>query len=74
MITYTAQGLDGAGNDFEIIGTVEGKHPLDLEALKYIGQDVFRQLTQGRATYGHPGVDGCHGPYDIRVLTLEKTP
>lgn len=34
-------------------------------------QETFRQLTNGRAVYGSPGV-GCRGPYDIRNVTIEQ--
>jgi len=31
----------------------------------------FQQVTQGRAIYGQPGI-GCHGPYDIERIHIEK--
>ncbi len=33
--------------------------------------EAFKQLTQGRAIYGKPGI-GCHGPYRIVKMTIEE--
>jgi len=36
-------------------------------------RESFMQLTQGKATYGNPGI-GCKGPYSITKLLIEEVP
>jgi hypothetical protein len=41
------------------------------DSFGYAMEETFRQLTNGRAVYGEPGV-GCRGPYGIRSLLIEE--
>lgn len=74
MLSYTVIGTDGAGNQFEVAGAVEGTNPLDAAAVNRIGAACFQQLTGGKAIYGKPGEGLCQGPYSIAVLTIELVP
>lgn len=69
---YIVQGGAADGQTWESQGTVqtekEGEFP---RAVLTALQDSFEQLTQGKAVYGQPGV-GCHGPYKIRRLVIER--
>lgn len=69
MIHFSVLGTDGAGAEFEVAGAVEGSNPLDREVFERIGEAAFLMITNGRAHYGLPGVDGCKGPYTMQRLT-----
>lgn len=69
---FEVQGTAADGQSWTVSGTRETANAGDFaflptEALK----DVFLQLTQGRATYGNPGVN-CKGPYSITKMVIEK--
>jgi len=73
MLYYEVHGRDAAGKSWQVCGELHGDFDiLAPKSLQQIGQYCFQQLTHGEATYGNPGQGGCHGPYSISKLTIEK--
>lgn len=63
--SYEIKGQDVNGVDWAYEGTAdvpvfEGFPGVAMQAT----QNVFKQLTEGKAVFGKPGV-GCKGPYKI---------
>lgn len=67
---YSVIGSGAEGATFETSGTVMCEL---IEAFPLAMQETFRQLTNGRAVYGNPGI-GCRGPYDIHRVTIDQVP
>lgn len=74
MIRFTISGTDARGREYEVSGHTEGQNVLDPDCFMHIGMAAFDLLTHGKAKYGEPGRGGCKGPYDVRVIKLEKLP
>lgn len=65
---YTTQGCDVDGKVWEAKGVLRCEINAAMDAAL---KDTFRQLTNGNAVYGMPGV-GCNGPYDIQRVVIEQ--
>ena len=66
--SYTISGLAGGGQTWETSGTVVNDA---VNAFSDALEESFRQLTNGKAIFGKPGL-GCHGPYTILKVTFQK--
>jgi hypothetical protein len=72
MVRFTLFAKDAAQREFEVTGQIEGESPMDPEAYSRACEAAFLMITNGRAYYGHPGVDGCKGPYEVISFSLTK--
>ena len=75
IVTY-AYAIDGTARDGQTWKTrgevrVIGAGQF-MEAVQKAMGNSFLQLTDGKATYGKPGV-GCVGPYRVTNLTIAET-
>lgn len=67
---FTFEGTDSVGESWRTECEVAAERG-DLEgAFINARHKSFRELTQGAAVYGKPGV-GCKGPYRIQKVTME---
>lgn len=66
---FTIKGTAANGQTWTASGSVHTDNGLMKAADMALGQ-AFRQLTQGKAVYGKPGV-GCRGPYQVDAFLLE---
>lgn len=69
---YVVDGTDATGQKWQVTGYVDTfpggvfrKVPEVAEA------EMFVQLTQGKAVFGHPGLM-CKGPYRVRKFVIEE--
>lgn len=71
---YEVIGNDRDGHGFTITGYVDDL-PGELfhHVIQVIEAEVFMQLTQGKAVYGHPETT-CKGPYRLLKVTIEDKP
>jgi len=67
---FTVHGCGVGGATFEASGSAVCEFP---ESFEIAMLETFRQLTNGKAVYGSPGV-GCNGPYSIRRIVIEEVP
>lgn len=58
--TWEAKGAVGVASEGDFIGAVASAVA-----------SSFKQLTEGKAVYGKPGV-GCRGPYKVNALVLVR--
>ena len=66
----TTEGAGADGQTWTTRATIESEfHDVFETAM----EDMFLQLTQGRAEFGNPGV-GCNGPYTITRMVIELSP
>lgn len=71
MIKHYRLVVDGSGADGQTFQATTELACEFHEAMSLGMVDIFQQITQGRATYGNPGV-GCRGPYDIHRVLIEQ--
>lgn len=65
---FKVTGSGRGGTTFETSGSMLCDFN---EAFDYAMRETFRQLTEGKAVFGNPGL-GCKGPYDIHRITIEQ--
>jgi hypothetical protein len=65
---FAVSGSGAEGQTFHCLGEVLCEFSEVFDAAM---TESFRQLTNGRAIYGSPGV-GCRGPYDIQSVSIEQ--
>ena len=68
---WSIHGMNAVGNSWETFGTIDTVPGDFHEMLENIQKESFFQLTEGKATFGHPG-KGCAGPYSIERLVVQK--
>jgi hypothetical protein len=65
-------GLDGGGNRWDTGGSLQVSETMTFADVATEAQrQSFLQLTNGKATYGNPGV-GCKGPYKTTSMTITR--
>jgi hypothetical protein len=69
---YTFRGTAALGQSWQTTGYVSATPGNFGGVVEQAQAASFRQLTQGKAVYGKPGV-GCKGPYTITKFTVELT-
>jgi len=69
VYSFTIDIADASGQVWETHGSA--KCELN-DAFNVAMKEAFFQMTSGRATYGHPGKGGCHGPYDVRRIVIQQ--
>jgi hypothetical protein len=65
---FTISGSGSGGATFQASGEL---HCEFHDTFEQAMMEAFRQLTNGKAVYGNPGL-GCNGPYDIRRVVIEQ--
>ena len=68
---YTVDGIGSNDNTWKITGNLVIAPAQFPDIFDMIMEDVFNQLTRGKAVYGKPGV-GCAGPYTVNRILLER--
>ena len=69
---YSVAGRAAGEQTWEAKGVVEIDRPGDFpDVMQQAMTDSYRQLTQGKAIYGKPGL-GCNGPYTITRMLIEE--
>ncbi len=67
--SYEVEGQDGAGQAFKIVGEVESRNlPCAVDDAQ---RQAYQGLTAGKTAYGHPGVEGCKGPYLMERIEVK---
>jgi len=66
----TMEGTAAHGQTWKCSAIIEGELTSVFDMAM---EEVFHQLTDGRAIYGKPGV-GCNGPYNIKRVLIEQSP
>jgi hypothetical protein len=66
---FTVSGKAATGETWGYSGTIDCEFK---EIFTLAMQNTFRALTNGRATYGQPGVGGCKGPYRVMSVLIEE--
>ena len=65
---FAIAGSGANGQSWKTSGTL---HCDFIHAFDAAMEETFRQLTQGLAVYGRPGL-GCLGPYDIHSVEIKQ--
>jgi hypothetical protein len=68
---FVVKGTGARGQTWEARGEIESPIHDVSHTFNIAMADAFRQLTQGKAVYGNPGV-GCAGPYEVTSFHMDK--
>jgi hypothetical protein len=71
MIKHYYVTIEGSAADGQTWKTVSEMMCEFHDTFSLAMVESFQQLTKGQAVFGKPGV-GCHGPYDIHKVTIER--
>lgn len=69
---YQVEGTAADDQTWTVVGKINNfREGQFFDAVHAAGAESLRQLTNGKAVYGQPGV-GCNGPYKINKLVIER--